>query len=140
MLLREGHTLAKPLERGHVEGAPADDWAADRGAVLIGLIGRLRLALRVVQGVVGVETIVLEEVPRLTAKGVAAALQRHVDDAAARPAVLRVVGVGLDAKFFDRVDRWSEVVASPCAVRRAIQQELVGALLTAIDRPGGAAA
>ena len=102
-------------------------------------VGGPRLSERVVERVVGVEVVVLHEVPGPPVHVVGPALERGVDDAAARAAVLRVVGVGLDLELFDRVHGRREVVAAARAVGRAVEQELVGGQPASVERPGRAA-
>jgi len=70
---------------------------------------------------------------------VAAALERHVDDAAACASVLGVVRVRLNLEFLDRVDGRAEVVDAAGAVGDAIEQELVRLDAAAVDRPVRAA-
>src|SRR5207247_2919598 len=81
----------------------------------------------------------LVDVPEPAVRLVATVLQGRVDDAAAGPPVLGVVGVGLDLELLHCIRGGREVVATARAVGSPVQEELVGGQAAAVERPGGAA-
>ena len=114
--------------------------AIDLETVLIQFVIRFLLVVHFEEVLVRVEPFPPCELVHGAAQLVRARLQRHVHDAAGGAAVLRIVAVGDDLEFLDRVDRrhvGDVVAALNRVVRRAVEQELVVAVLTAVDRPVG---
>ena len=116
------------------------DRAVDAEPVLIDVLIGLRPVLRVEDERVGRQRLAPHVIVDFAVEAVRARLQRHVDDAAGRAAVLRVVRVRGDFHFLDGCRRRhvGDVVAALVGVvRRAVEQELVVAALSAVHRPGG---
>ncbi len=94
---------AKPFRGAEKEGAVLEDGAAERTAEVI--LTQLRNALADGKGgVLGVETIVLDELVGGAVEVVGAALGEHADDAAGAATGFRGVVVGLHGDFFDRIE------------------------------------
>ncbi len=114
--------------------------SVDLETVLIQLVVGLLAVVQLEEVLVRVERLAARELVDAAVHAVGARLERHVDDAARRAPVLRVVAVGDDLEFLHRVDRRhvGDVVAPlNRVVRRAVEQELVVAVLAAVDRPVG---
>jgi hypothetical protein len=100
---------------------------------LIRKLAAAPLALGIVLGGIGVENRVVKILEQIPVPGVPAALERRDHGAAAGAPILRVVGVGQNAELFDRVQVRRKLPFSSEAHRRAVQQELVGSFLAAVD-------
>ena len=131
---QEEALVAPVVELGNIDGA------VHLKAELVQVVVVLGQALGVVLERIGVQPLAPRELVDRAVRRVGAALQRHVDDAAAGLAVLRVIGVGLDLELLHRIDRRhvGDVVAARLRViGRAVQQELVIGCAAAVDAPVG---
>ena len=116
------------------------DWTVDAEAVLVDVLVGLGLVARVEEERVGRQVLAPHEVVADAVEAVRAGLERHVDDAAGGAPVLRVVRVGRDLELlhgFGRRDVGDVVPALVGVVGRAVEQELVVAVLAAVHRPVG---
>ncbi len=122
------------------EGLVPPDRTIQAEPVLIDVLVGLRCVARVEDVRVGGQRLAPHEVVDHAVEAVAARLERHVDDAAGGTPVLRVVRVRRDLYFMDGFRRRhvGDVVAALVGViRRAVEQELVVAVLAAVHRPVG---
>ena len=100
----------------------------------------LRQPLRIILEGIRVPSFAAREFIHRAMQLVGSALERHVDDAAARVPVLRVVGIRLDLELLDRIDRrhiCDVIAACLRVIRRAVEQEFVGRCAPAVDAPVG---
>ena len=144
---RVGRSLAVALVVDHEEGlvlavVDAGDLhgAVELDTVLVEEVIGLGQAPGVVEQVVRVERPAPHELVGRAVERVGARLQRDVHDAPRRAAVLGVVGVRHDLELTDGVHRRDVrdvVSALDRVVGRAVEQELVVAVLSAVDRPVG---
>ena len=102
---RHAFEIAQALVVAEPERPVLHQRSADRGAELVAFPLRLRRSERVREEVVGVETVVAEELVDAAANGVGARLDRRVDDGARAAAELGGVGVRLNLELLQRLDR-----------------------------------
>ncbi len=137
---RRGRAFPVLLADEQEERLVLEDRTIDAEAVLIDVLIGLRRLARVEEERIGGQGLAPHEVVADAVERVRPRLQRHVDDAAGGPAVLRVVRVRGDLELLHRFRRRhvGDVVAALVGVvRRAVEQELVVAVLAAVHRPVG---
>ena len=130
---QEEGPVAAVVDLGYV------DRAVELHAVLVEVVAVLGGPAGIVLERIAVQKIAAHEFVHRPVQAVAAALQRHVDDAAGALAVLRIVGVGLDLELLNRIDgrHVGDVVGAGLrVVGRAVEQELVIGV-AAVDVPVG---
>ena len=109
------------------------DRAAQRAAELVGTVMALAGAHAVVLRGVGVKNRVVEILEQLAMPLVGAGLQRRHHRSPAGAPELRVIGIDHDLELLNGFDAGREQPASGNAHWRPVQDELIGALASAID-------